>query len=131
MPTVIIFGANCQDGYYLTEIYNKRGYEVLGISRTGHGIQGDVGKFEFVRNLVRSRMPDLIFHLAAASTTRHDVLFENHKTIGTGTLNILESVYCWYPQCKVFIVGSGLQFANTGRPIHETDPFSFFLSNLK
>jgi GDPmannose 4,6-dehydratase len=123
MPTVIIFGANCQDGYYLTKIYQKRGYEVLGISRTGHGIQGDVGKFELVRDLVRSHKPDLIFHLAAASTTRHDVLFENHTTIGTGVLNILESVYRWYPQCKVFLVGSGLQFVNKGKPIHETDPF--------
>jgi len=123
MPTVIIFGANSQDGFYLAELYKKRGYEVLGISRTEHGILGDVGKLEFVQDLVRSRKPDLIFHLAAASTTRHDVLFENHETIGTGALNILESVYRWHRQCKVFLVGSGLQFVNTGKPIRETDSF--------
>lgn len=123
MPSVIIFGANCQDGYYLTEIYRKRGYEVLGISRTGVLLQGDVGSFELVEELVRSRKPDMIFHVAATSTTRHDVLFENHKTIGTGALNILEAVYRWHPECKVFLTGSGLQFVNTGIPIHETDPF--------
>ena len=123
MQTVIIFGANCQDGYYLTEIYKKRGYEVLGISRTGDFLQGDVGSFALVEDAVRSRKPDLIFHLAAASTTHHDVLFENHKTIGTGTLNILEAVYRWHPQSKVFLTGSGLQFVNTGKPVRETDPF--------
>jgi len=123
MQTVIIFGANCQDGYYLAELYRKRGCEVLGISRTGDWLHGDVASLVLVEDLVRSRKPDVIFHLAATSTTRHDVLFENHKTIGTGTLNILEAVYKFYPQCKVFLTGSGLQFVNKGEPIHETDPF--------
>ena len=26
-------------------------------------------------------------------------------------------------ECKVFLAGSGLQFANRGEPLHETDPF--------
>jgi len=123
MCKVIIFGANGQDGYYLTELYRKRGYEVLGVSRASSLLRGDVGSFELVEELVRNHKPDLIFHLAATSTTRHDVLFENHKTIGAGTLNILEAVYRWQPSCKVFLVGSGLQFVNTGDPIHESDPF--------
>jgi GDPmannose 4,6-dehydratase len=123
MKTVIIFGANSQDAYYLAEIYRRQGCEVLGISRTGDWLRGDVASFEFVEEVVRSRKPDLIFHLAATSTTRHEALFENHKTIATGTLNILEAGYRWSPGCKVFLAGSGLQFANRGEPIHETDPF--------
>jgi GDPmannose 4,6-dehydratase len=95
----------------------------MGISRTSSLSQGDVSSFKLVEELVRSHKPDLIFHLAATSTTRHDVLFENHKTIGTGVLNVLESVHRWQPQCRVFLTGSGLQFVNTGNPIHETDPF--------
>ena len=123
MQTVIIFGANSQDGYYLAELYRKRGYDVLGISRTGDWLHGDVASFELVEELVRSRKPDVIFHLAATSTTRHEALFENHKTIGTGSLNILDAVYRLHPECKVFLTGSGLQFVNRGKPIHETDPF--------
>ncbi|MBU1730691.1 GDP-mannose 4,6-dehydratase [Patescibacteria group bacterium] len=123
MQTVIIFGANSQDGYYLADLYRKRGYEVLEISRTGDCLRGDVASFELVEELVRSRKPDVIFHLAATSTTRHEALFENHKTIGTGTLNILEAVYRRHPGCKVFLTGSGVQFVNRGEPIHETDPF--------
>ena len=63
----------------------------------------------------------MIFHLAAISTTRHDAIYENHAAIGTGTINILESVKRWSPGSKVFITGSGLQFINMGsqypRPI--------------
>jgi GDPmannose 4,6-dehydratase len=76
-----------------------------------------------VKEMVRRHKPDVIFHLAAKSTTHHEALFENHKTISTGTLNILEAVYRWHPVCKVFITGSGVQFVNKGEPIHEADPF--------
>jgi GDPmannose 4,6-dehydratase len=123
MKSIIIFGANCQDGYYLAELYRKRGDEVLGVSRSGAFLKGDVGSFKLVEKLVRNHKPDIIFHLAATSSTSHEALFENHKTIGTGGLNILEAVYRWHPKCRVFLTGSGLQFVNTGNPIHETDPF--------
>jgi len=123
MQSVIIFGANSQDGYYLADIYRRQGFEVLGVSRTGDWLRGDVASLEFVEELVRSQKPDMIYHLAATSTTGHHALFENHKTIGTGTLNILEAVYRWHSGCKVFLAGSGLQFVNRGGPIHETDPF--------
>jgi len=120
---VLIFGANGQDGYYLSEACRKRHLEVIGISRSGPWLHGDVASPEFVEDLIRSHKPTMIFHLAAASTTRHDAIYENHATIGTGTINILESVKRWSPSSKVFITGSGLQFINKGKPISETDPF--------
>ncbi len=119
----IIFGANGQDGYCLSEACRKRQIEVIGISRSGPWIHGDVSSPEFVEKLIRNHQPAMIFHLAAASTTKHDVIYENHATIGTGTINILESVKRWSPESKVFIAGSGLQFVNRGGPISETDPF--------
>jgi GDPmannose 4,6-dehydratase len=123
VQTVVIFGANGQDGHYLVDLYRRQGCEVLGVSRSGEWLRGDVGSFEFVEELVRSRKPDMIFNVAATSTTRHEALFENHRTIGKGTLNILEAVYRWQHGCRVFIAGSGLQFVNRGDPIHETDIF--------
>ncbi len=57
----------------------------------------------FIENLIKREKPEYIFHLAANSTTRHDALFENHKTISTGTLNILESVKRHSPGSRVFI----------------------------
>lgn len=120
----LIFGINGQDGYYLSELLLKQGAEVTGVSRTNTAFTiGDVADFVFVSDLINQLQPDYIFHLAANSTTRHDVVFEHHQTITTGTLNILESVYRHSKHTKVFISGSGLQFVNNDEPINETDAF--------
>ncbi len=120
----LIFGAGGQDGQYLAKACRTRGIDYIGISRSaGDWIQGDVAAFAFVKELIRAEKPDLVFHLAANSTTRHDCIFEHHRTIGEGALNILESVRLWAPDCKVFITGSGLQFLNREKPLMETDPF--------
>lgn len=121
--TALIFGANGQDGFYLSTLLQKKGIEVVPVSRNGTAIRADVANMEEVKALIRNYKPDYIFHLAANSTTRHDALFENHAAISTGTLNILESVKTIHPTAKVFISGSGLQFKNEGNPIKETDHF--------
>ncbi len=119
----LIFGANGQDGYYISELCKAKGINPIGISRSGDWIHGDVSDYRFVELLVKEYMPVYIFHVAANSTTRHDVLFENHATISTGTLNIMESVYRYSRNSKVFITGSGVQFVNNGNPISEDAPF--------
>jgi GDPmannose 4,6-dehydratase len=119
----IIFGANGQDGHYLNEICLLKGIETIGVSRTGNWLKGDVTSYDRVEQLIKEHLPDYIFHVAANSSTRHDTLFENHETISTGTLNILESVKRHSPESRVFITGSGVQFENKGRPISETDNF--------
>jgi GDPmannose 4,6-dehydratase len=120
----LIFGINSQDGHYLREACMAKDIEVLGVSRSaGHWISGDVSDRPFVEKIVSQQTPDFIFHLAARSTTSHDAIFENHETISTGTLNILEAVRRFSPNAKVFITGSGVQFRNEGLPISESDPF--------
>lgn len=119
----IIFGANGQDGYYLKKLLEKQKYSVIGVSRNGNFLKTDVCQFQQVANLIAEHQPKYVFHLAANSTTRHDAMFENHQTISTGTLNILEAVKNFSPESKVFISGSGLQFINENRPIKESDPF--------
>jgi GDPmannose 4,6-dehydratase len=119
----LIFGANGQDGYYLQELCRLKGIEPIAVARSGNGVHGNVSDYGQVAQLVKQYLPTYIFHLAANSTTRHDVLFENHATISTGTLNILEAVKTISPETKVFITGSGVQFKNTGNPISENDEF--------
>ena len=123
MPKAIIIGANGQDGYYLNELLRTKDIDVIGVSRSGNWLHADIGNYEAVKDLVKTHSPDYIFHLAANSTTRHEVLFENHTTISTATFNILEAVRLFSPHTKVFLSGSGLQFKNTGNPIKETDEF--------
>jgi GDPmannose 4,6-dehydratase len=119
----IIFGINGQDGFYLNALLKSKGVAVIGVSRNGDFLRTDISFFLEVERLIEEHKPDYIFHLAANSTTRHDALFENHQTISTGTLNIMESVRLHSPQTKVFISGSGLQFVNANKPIRETDAF--------
>ena len=119
----IIFGANGQDGYYLTNLLQQKGFTVIGVARSGQTIATNITRYEEVSALIKNTLPRYIFHLAANSTTRHDALFENHATISTGTINILEAVKIFSPNTKVFISGSGLQFVNNDMPIKETDAF--------
>jgi GDPmannose 4,6-dehydratase len=121
--TAIIFGANGQDGFYLKKLLEKQGCNVIGVSRTGGYLSIDITNYKEVTQLIEQYKPEYIFHLAANSTTRHDTLFENHTTISTGTITLLEAVKNISPQTKVFISGSGLQFVNNNVPIKETDAF--------
>ena len=123
MKRALIFGANGQDGRYLSEICNERQIDAVTVARSsGWRYEGSVANTTLVDQLVQQQ-PDVIFHLAANSTTSHDAIRENHETIVTGTLNILESVLRYSPATRVFIVGSGVQFRNRGMPISENCEF--------
>jgi GDPmannose 4,6-dehydratase len=119
----VIFGASGQDGRYLTAECQKKGIIVIPISRSISGRKGDISKYDNVINIIEKTTPDYVFHLAANSTTAHNMLFENHETISTGTLNILEAVKKKSPTSKVFITGSGVQFKNSGQKISEDTDF--------
>jgi GDPmannose 4,6-dehydratase len=123
MAKAIIFGAGGQTGTYLAEVLDRRGYDVVKSARTNLAHAVDVADFAAVENLITAHRPDLIFHLAARSTTRHEALFENHDAIATGTLNVLEAARRHAPKSRVFITGSGVQFANIGKPINEESAF--------
>jgi hypothetical protein len=115
----IIFGAGSQDCFYLSEILKAKNINVLEISRSSKVIKGNVSDSQFVSQILKSIKPNYIFHLAANSSTKHEYLFENHETICTGTLNILESTKLFCPDAKVYIAGRGMQFLNNGQPIKE------------
>ncbi len=123
--TALIFGASGQDAYYLASLCAERGIRPVSVSRSAGGdwLTGDVSDHEQVKALVSQHRPAYIFHLAANSTTRHDALYENHETISTGALNVLEAARTLAPEARVFLSGSGLQFVNRGEPISERDPF--------
>jgi GDPmannose 4,6-dehydratase len=121
----IIFGSNGQDGFYLKDLLVKERIGVVCISRSAGDYIGSVGDFEFVNKIIKIHKPHYIFHFAAISTTKHDVILENNHSISTGTINILESVKRHSPESKVFISGSALQFKNIGIPIDENTPFDF------
>jgi GDPmannose 4,6-dehydratase len=119
MIKAIIFGVSGQDGFYLKELLHEKKIEVIGISRRGNFLNGDVNDYKFVEAIIKDKKPDFIFHFAANSTTHHFALFENHETICKGTLNILEAARIHSLNSKIFLAGSAMQFKNEGRPINE------------
>ena len=119
----IIWGAGGQDGFYMKALLQSQGIEVIGVSRSEPWFKADLTNYEFISALIQTHKPAYIFHFAANSTTRHTAWKENHDTISTGSIHLLQAVKDFAPECKVFLSGSGLQFINTGRPINENDPF--------
>jgi GDPmannose 4,6-dehydratase len=119
----LVLGANGQDGPYLIEALRARGIEAKGFSRSGPWERLDVADRAAVEAAVAAARPDYVFQLAARSTTRHEALLDNHATISTGCLNVLEAVRAHAPAARVFIPGSGVQFRNDGSPIDEDTPF--------
>lgn len=125
MQKAVIFGANGQDGIYMTELCYKNNIKPIRVARNSGNadILNSVANKNFVQELIADVLPDYVFHFAANSTTKYDALFENHETISTGSLNILDAVYRISPKTKVVITGSGVQFKNVGLPISENTPF--------
>lgn len=122
MKRAIIFGVNGQDGFYLNSLLQQNNIEVTGIAR--NSLKGDITNYQEVENLIKQIQPEYIFHFAANSTTKHEALFENHRSISTGTVNILEACYKQSKQTRIFLSGSAVQFQNKGEPIDETTAFA-------
>ena len=119
--TVVIFGGGGQDGFYLNELLLSLDYQVIVFTHSNRniGLPLDVSDFNSVKAELIKYKPEIIFHLAAKSSTQHKYLFKNHRAIVEGALNILEVVDRLMPKSKVFIASSALIFQNKGTPIKE------------
>lgn len=102
----IIFGGGGQDGRYMKLLLERERIHALCLTRQAC----DVGDGKYVEDVIRSVMPEYIFHFAAVSATHHDHLKANQTAIVDGTIHILESVKKHCPTCRVFLSGSILQF---------------------
>ena len=119
----VIFGGGGQDGHYLNILLLSLGYRVVIFTykRGADGLAVDVSDFDNVEIMLKKYRPEFIFHLAARSSTRHEVILENHRAIVDGTVAILEAVDRHIPNSKVFIASSALVFKNHGAPITENN----------
>lgn len=121
--TTLIFGAKGQDGQFLARRLEREGQPLVRVGREYEGQAFDIGDRGSVADLIADVRPTHVFHFAAASTTRHEALWENHHAISTATANILEACRLAAPDSRLFLPGSALQFRNEGRPIDEDSPF--------
>lgn len=128
----LITGITGQDGFYLSELLLKKGYEVIGIrkrnsqeSEVPEGISiidGDITDGSFVRDTVERIKPDEFYNLAAM--THVGLSFSIPKTcieINTvGTLNCLEAAK--RVGCKFYQASTSELFGDSPAPQNEDTP---------
>ena len=131
MKKALITGISGQDGYFLSQILIKKGYEVHGIvcgnnqsslgtiSKLDEKLKrkillhcGDVTDNHFINNVVEDAKFHEIYHLAAQSFVA--LSFENPKltydvNIG-GTLNIVNAVKDYSPSSKLYFAATSELF---------------------
>jgi len=136
MKKAIIVGHTGQDGYYLSELLLKNGYEVIGISSkhttdNNFGIgQVDILKQEEVKSLMTKVKPDEIYFLAAVHQSSVDVevddgdLFQMSIDVNVKALVIfLECIRTISPNSKMFYAASSHIFGSPDlSPQNESTP---------
>lgn len=132
MTRALITGVSGQDGFYLSELLQEKGYEVYGMVRrksqptnTPKGVEivsGDVTD-PGIKDIILDIKPDEIYNLAAMS-----FVWESFKTPkstfdinAVGTLNVLEAARAL--DCKVYQASTSELYGSSPPPQNENTPF--------
>lgn len=121
-PRALITGVTGQDGWYLRELLEGKGYEVYGWRRD----ECDVTDPEQVRVAVQQAQPNEIYHLAAQSHVgdSEGAAQETQRVNVQGTENLLRSSQREVPEARFFFASSCHVFGGTTEtPQKETTPF--------
>ena len=121
-PRALITGVTGQDGWYLRELLEGKGYEVYGWRRD----ECDVTDPEQVRVAVQQAQPNEIYHLAAQSHVgdSEGAAQETRRVNVQGTENLLCSSQREVPEARFFFASSCHVFGDTTEtPQKETTPF--------
>ena len=123
MRSALITGITGQDGWYLRELLEAKGYEVHG----WRSDECDVTDSEQLRVAVQQAQPDEIYHLAAQSHVGQSEsdISQTMKVNFKGTENLLKCVHEEVPQARFFFASSCQVFGDAGEsPQKETTPFN-------
>lgn len=138
----LITGITGQDGSYLSEFLEKKGYEVYGLERRvamedqnlrhREGIKGkiipcEISNYGSVFSAIEQVKPDEIYHLAAQSDVGYSFKdpFQTFQTNIDGTLNVLESMRKIVPKARMYFAASSEMFGEVlETPQTEKTPFN-------
>jgi GDPmannose 4,6-dehydratase len=111
----LITGITGQDGSYLAELLQERGYEVHGLVRAGaettepvHMHVGDLRDSDSLAAALEAARPDEVYNLAAASSVAaswQDPALTGEIT-GVGVARLLEAVRTKCPEARIFHASS-------------------------
>ena len=135
MKKALITGMNGFVGKYLQKVLQAQGYTVAGTYLPTSGLRAmgadyypvDLLQSQQIAEVIQTYQPDEIYHLAGQSS----VALSWAKPAMTmdinvnGTINLLEAVRQYKPDCKVLIVGSSDEYgpvAEADCPVAEVHP---------
>jgi GDP-4-dehydro-6-deoxy-D-mannose reductase len=119
---VLVTGIDSFIGSWLGEALERRGDEVVGVTRRSDTAGGarrvaDIRDGKEIARIVRETKPERIFHLAAQTNPKRS-LAEPVETIEinvAGTIHVLEAARLHAPDARVLSVGSSAEYGETGR----------------
>lgn len=138
----LIIGIDGQDGYYLTEFLQKKGYEVYGIVRKKSGIKhnvfdfqtehqyhqifADLMDFSSIMNAIEESAPDEIYNFAGQSeiplSWRQPMITAEVNALGV--MRLLEAIRFVNPKIRLFQASSSEMFGrNPNQPLNENSVF--------
>jgi len=134
MTKALIIGANGQDASYLAEFLDNKGYDLYGTIRRNSVPESQTTRIQALYDqnkiklvyadlldkssidfVIRSIMPDEIYHLAAQSHVRISYNLPKYTVDVNcgGTVNILEATRTYCPTAKVYNAASSEMFGNS------------------
>src|SRR4051794_26655501 len=134
--TALITGVTGQDGSYLAELLQTKGYQVHGVIRRSSRLPADIaGKIdifvhisdltdeEAIARVIECVKPDECYHLAAQTFVAGQER-ETLRVNAEGTLVLLDAIRKHAPHCRLFYAGSSEMFGDvSASPQDETTPF--------
>lgn len=89
-------------------------YQMADVSKCIDGVEGDVRDYAALRQAIKTRRPEIIFHLAAQSLVRrsYQAPVETYSTNVMGTVNLLEALRELSLACVVVNVTSDKCYEN-------------------
>lgn len=143
MKKAIVLGLTGQDGSYLAELLNTKGYDVhgiirrvstpnlaninhFGLSMNMHYHDGDITDLSSLVRLFRSVQPDEIYNLAAQSfvSVSWDQPILTSNVTGMGALNVFEAARQVCPQARVYQASTSEMFGGDIYPQDENTIFN-------
>lgn len=111
MKKALITGIRGQDGSYLSELLDKKEYEVVGTSRENINLSS----LDEVKKLIKKERPDEFYHLAGHSSvgTSFKDEFDIMNSNVNGTHHILASILEFAPECRFFFAASAEMFGHS------------------
>lgn len=131
MKKVLITGAGGFVGSYLIKEFQKENYKIIAcdinkkeaVDSSIKYYDVDILNKELVENIMEQELPDYLVNLAAISSVglSWNIPSKTIEVNVVGTLNLLDAVKKYCPNCKILLIGSSEEYEGKDTPLKETD----------